>query len=250
MALIEAFQATDTYVQIKFSKTIKISSMTDDKFTLYVNGSTPVLSAFKALDLYNDYDTISRRLILRFATALSSSTTYTVSISGLIDASGATLQTETTTFTTNATVSSLPAVPEQQKIEVEDHSIRSRVFSSTETVYVSNPEFYITETDPVNEELLVPLDYNSGRLKICFSKRPGSNYINDKYFKVQRKQISRSPSRWETVEDVIISLDADDPFVYINFPSTDATPVYGSQDADYFEQGYKYRVKVSKHVGG
>jgi len=250
VALIEAFQATDTYVQVKFSKTIKISSLTDDKFDLYVNSSTPVPSAFAPLDLYNDYDTISRRLILRFASVLSPSTVYTLTVSGLIDAAGNNIASETTTYTTGATVSSSPVVPEQQIIEVEDHSIRSRVFTSTETVYVSNPEFYIIETDPTADELLIPVDYNSGRLKIVFSKRPGSNYINSNYFKVQRKLVSRSPSRWETVSGVIISLDADDPFVYINFPSTDATPVYGVKDADYFEQGYKYRVKVSRLVGG
>lgn len=250
MALIEAFQATDTYVQLKFSKTIKISSLTDNKFSLYIDSSTPVPSAFESLDLYNDYDTISRRLILRFATALTPSSNYTVTVSGLLDAAGNTISTESTTFATSATVSALPTVPEQQVIEIEDHSIRSRAFTSTETVYVSNPEFYVVEADPFPDELLIPVDYNTGRLKIVFSKRPGSNYINSTYFKVQKKQVSRSPSRWETVDSAIISLDADDPFVYINFPSIDATPVYGVIDKNYFENGYKYRVKVSKLVGG
>lgn len=249
MPLIEAFQATDAYIQVKFDKTIKISSMVDESFALYTNGSTPVVSAFESIDIYNDYDTISRRLVLRFAQTLLPSTTYTFAISGLVNASGATIPSETTTFTTSETVNALPVVPSQIPIEIEDHSIRSRVFTSTETVYVSNPEFYIIETDPTVEELLVPEDYNNGRLKIVFSSRPGSNYINSNYFKVQKKLISRSPSRWESVEDTLITLDADEPFVYINFPSQDATPVYGVYGSNYFQAGYKYRVKVSRLVG-
>jgi hypothetical protein len=37
--------------------------------------------------------------------------------------------------------------------------------------------------------------------------------------------------------------------VYIDFPSLDATPSYFTADKDYFEQGYKYRIKISKDIG-
>lgn len=251
MALLEAFEATNTDIEVKFDKTVKVSSITNDKFLLYTGGSTPVLTPFQTISLINDYDTISRRLVLRFASTLLSETEYTFTISGLLDAAGSTLPSETNSFTTTDTSSStIVTVPDAVPVEIEDHSIRSEAFIATEALYVSNPGFYILSTDPEFQELLIPGDYNDGRITITFSSRPGSNYINSTYFKVQKKLVGRAPSRWETCTGVLISLDSDEPNVYIDFPSTDATPVYVTPDKDYFAAGYKYRIKVSKSVGG
>lgn len=249
MPLLEAFSATDTYLQLKFDKTVMVSSITNDKFLLYTNVSTPVVTPFETIDLIDDYDTISRRLVLRFSDDLLPNTEYTLDISGLLDAAGALLPDDSETFTTGDTVTAVPSTPEAEPVVIEDHSIRSEAFIVSETIYAANPEFYIVSTDPEIEELLIPTDYNDGRVTITFSRRPGSNYINSTYFKVQRKLVSRTPSRWETLSDVRISLDADAPNVYIDFPSTDATPVYFTDGSEYFAEGYKYRIKVSKSVG-
>jgi hypothetical protein len=69
-----------------------------------------------------------------------------------------------------------------------------------------------------------------------------------KYFKPQRKKIQKTPSRWENV-DTNISMHSWKPDVYVDFPSTDATPVFYIDDKTYFEKGYKYRVIVSSEVG-
>jgi hypothetical protein len=40
------------------------------------------------------------------------------------------------------------------------------------------------------------------------------------------------------------------PEVYVDFPSLDdATPSYFTEGKNYFEKGYKYRIKISKDIG-
>ena len=85
-------------------------------------------------------------------------------------------------------------------------------------------------------------------MTVEFNARPASNFLNSKYFKAQRKKIQRTPTRWETIE-VEISMHSWKPEVYVDFPSTDATPVYNTAGSDYYESGYKYRIIVSKDVG-
>lgn len=245
--LLEVFEAVDTQIEVKFDKTVKVTSITNDKFTLFTGGSTPVTTPFEDIDLVNDYDTISRRLVLRFKSALTPSTTYTFTISGLLDAAGAGLPSQTETFTTGASVLAIPTVAEPEPVEIEDHSVRSEAFSP-ETVFVSNIDFYIEEVDPDFDSVWVEEDYNNGRVTVKFSDRPSTIYVNSKYFKVQKKTIQRAPSRWETVA-ALITLDSTYPYVYIDFPSDDATPVYGQPEKTYFLANNKYRIRVSREVG-
>jgi len=92
-------------------------------------------------------------------------------------------------------------------------------------------------------------DFNLGRAVIVFNARPASNYLNNTYFKCQRKKIQRTPSRWENISTVV-QLHSWKPEVFIDFPSlSDATPAYYTEDKEYFESGYKYRIVVSKDIG-
>ena len=59
----------------------------------------------------------------------------------------------------------------------------------------------------------------------------------------QRKKIQKSPSRWESVETRVL-MHSWKPEVYVDFPSLDATPSYYSDNKDYFETGYKYRIII------
>ena len=82
-----------------------------------------------------------------------------------------------------------------------------------------------------------------------FNERPASNFLSNKYFLCQRKKIQRSPSRWEQVTSDI-KMHSWKPEVYVDFPSLDeATPSYFVSGKEYFEKGYKYRIRISKDIG-
>jgi len=243
------YAADWTAVSIKFEKTLKVSSITSSCFTLTKNSATPVLSPFKSIDIRRDFDTISRALKLYFAEALESDTDYTLTIQNLKDATSTTIPTTTDDFTTGTVASPYPDLPpDNPPIYVEDKSIRSEVFLTATSITTTNPNFYIKEFDPEDRELMVENDYNSGRIIIKFSQAPSPQFINNDYFKAQRKIIQRQPARWEIV-DIRVSRDHVNPWVYIDFPSTDATPVYLQPDKEYYEDGYKYRIKILKDVG-
>jgi hypothetical protein len=135
-----------------------------------------------------------------------------------------------------------------EEILVEDNSILTEAYSSYQII-AKNPEFYIDSVEPKNGSFYLPNDNNNGRVTITFNARPASNFLSTKYFKAQRKKIQKSPSRWENVETVT-QMHSWKPEIYIDFPSLiDATPSYYTENKDYFEKGYKYRITVSKDVG-
>lgn len=247
MTFIQSAIVTDTQIAIKFSKTILTSTLVDSAFALYVHAATPVSVPFESIDVIEDYNSISRVLTLTFKAVLEASSDYQLRISGLKDASGAVLLDENYDFTTGATVPSSVLPPAPDIVEIVDKSIRSNAFT-TETIFVSNPNFYIIDTDPENFDLFLDSGYNSGRISITFSIAPDDIFISPLYFKAQRKLISKEPGRWEKVT-TIVSIDATDPIVYIDFPSDDATPVYTTPGKSYFTAGYKYRIRISKDVG-
>lgn len=250
MPLIAAFEATDQEIEIKFDTGVRVTTITNDKFSLLLGDATPVSisNPFETININNDYDTIARRLVLKFRSQLTPSSSYTFHAAGLLDPAGIALPPATYTFSTGVTVGeTLPEVTESPPVVIEDHSVRSEAFLVSEVIYASNPDFYIIETDPEQNEFMIDSDRNSGRVTIKFSARPGAQYLTSNYFKAQSKVIQRAPNRWKDI-DVQISLDASRPWVYIDFPSTDATPVFGDPDKDYFSDGAKYRIRVSKDV--
>lgn len=247
--LIEEITVGDTTLKVKFLKTLKTSAITNANFQLFENAATPVSTPFKAIDIASDYNSINRVLILTFTQTLKPLTSYTFKATGLKDAAGTTIANEECTFTTdNDTAPALPiAEPEPTPVEIEDHSIKADAFTSAETIYAPNPDFYIDSSDPLQDEGIITTGYNNGRVTIKFSQYPSNTFLNSTYFKAQRKKIQRDFTRWESVS-VVISTHPTKPWVYIDFPSTDATPLYNTAGKEYFSLGYKYRVKISKDV--
>lgn len=251
--LIDNCTISANSVVIKFGRTIPISSLLDENFELYINSDTPsqVSSPFRDINTLTDYNQISRTLILYWNVILSSSTDYKIKVVNLVDATGTLIPAEEIEFTSQqeaATPSSLSTkVTNIEELLVEDKSIRTDIQTSYQII-AKNPEFYINETYPGNGEFYIGNDENDGRVTISFNERPASNFLTKKYFKAQRKKIQKGPSRWEALTTEI-SMHSWKPDVFVDFPSTDATPVYYTEGKTYFEQGYKYRIIVSSEVG-
>lgn len=252
--LIEEIVVSNTLLKVKFLKSVRASSLTNEHFTLYTGSATPVETPFRTISLETDYNSIGRTLILYFQSSLLPLTDYTFTVTGLLDASGAIIADETATFTTLASTTPTAAdvmPPEPDVLDIEDHSIKSGAFTSSETIFAANPLFFIDSTDPSSVEPIIESDYKDGRITIKFNTYPATNYLlpelGNEFFVAQRKKIQRGLSRWETIATKI-SVDQVYPWVYVDFPSLDATPAYHTAGSDYFESGYKYRVRISKNV--
>ena len=257
LSLIDAVVAIDsTMVVIRFQSTIKISSLINENFILQTNTATPniISNPFQPIQSIVDYNQISRTLRLYWDEDinLSSGTEYLIRLVNFLDAVNETIDEEQILFTwqgdeaTPSTFSSVRA-PEVGEVLVEDKSIRTDAFTSVQ-ILAKNPDFYIAEVVPSNGDFYLENDYNSGRVKIVFNSRPASNFLNNIYFKAQKKKIQRTPSRWENIE-TRVQMHSWKPEVYVDFPSLDATPIYNTEGTEYYESGYKYRIIVSKDVG-
>jgi hypothetical protein len=266
--LVQNFSVNNevSYIYIKFSKTIHASSITNSAFSLTSDDATPVIftDPFETIDVTdsNQYNSIARELFLYIKNStLSASTGYTLNINGLYDAAGTSIALDTCiTFTTpsdyNATYDDdLPATV--AAVQIEDHSVKRNIYNSVQEIAQSNVNFYIESTDPINQDWYIEPDYNNGRVIVKFSTAPSASFLNNKFVTVQRKPIQRQAARWETLA-VNILLDTDEPWMYIDFPSYDhypeaATPstntVYTTNEYGYFEEGYKYRISMSKSIG-
>ncbi len=258
LSLIDAVKALDkNMVVIRFESTIKINSLTNANFILQTNAATPVVlsNPFDEIQTIFDYNQISRTLKLYWHKNLTliSGTSYLLRLVNFLDASNETIDEEQILFEwqgDSATPSSFTSIraPEVGEILVEDKSIRADAYTSLQ-ILAKNPDFYISEVVPSNGDFYLENDYNNGRVKIIFNARPASNYLNNIYFKAQRKKMQRSPSRWENISTKI-QMHSWKPEVYVDFPSLlDATPAYYTEDKEYFESSYKYRIIVSKDVG-
>lgn len=248
-------------VSIKFGRTIKIASVKNQNIIVQTTAATPtVLNApFKTIDTLSDYNQISRTLKLFWKTQLTPATEYVIRFVNFIDAANEPISEEQIVFTTLSagatpnqpgTGVSFNSVnePELQDILIEDKSIKINAFTGHQII-AKNPDFFITETDPESGAFYLESDYSNGRIKVTFNQKPAANFVSNKYFVAQRKKIQRQPSRWETIS-TRIATHSWKPEVYVDFPSlNDATPSYFVEDKEYFEKGYKYRIKVSKDVG-
>lgn len=252
--LIDNATVTVNTVNIKFGRTIKISSIVDANFTVHTDTTTPVqlVSPFKVINTITDYNQISRTLTLYWDVILQPNTDYVLTIANLLDSSGFIIPEEKITFTSQ-TSAATPSILTDNKatvlneVLIEDKSVRADIETGYQ-ILAKNPDFYIESTNPSNGDFYLNNDENNGRVTVIFSSRPASNFLTLKYFKAQRKKIQKTPSRWENVP-VEVSMHSWKPDVYIDFPSDDATPVYYVDGKNYFESGYKYRVIVSAEVG-
>lgn len=248
-----AVVAVNTVV-IKFGRTIKISSLLNQNFIVQTDEATPsvVSNPFKTIDTLVDYNQISRTLTLYWNTILLSDQSYVIRVANLIDSSGFAVAEEQISFITaseSATPSSLDSVGGTivNEVLIEDKSIRADIETGYQII-ARNPEFYIESVNPTNGEYFVDDSETNGRVVIVFNTRPASNFIGSSYFKAQRKKIQKTPSRWESVS-ALVSMHSWKSEVYVDFPSDDATPVFNTDNKNYFESGYKYRVIVSSEVG-
>lgn len=280
--LIENATITQDTVSIKFGRTVKVSSLINNNFTVYTNTATPqqVANPFKAIEVLTDYNQVSRILSLHWKTILAPNLDYIIHCENLLDSSGATIPTESLSFA-SSTQSATPGFISgntpivTNEILVEDKSIRTEIATGFQ-VLAKNPDFYIVSIDPPNGDFYIPPTYNRGRVTVTFNQRPASNFLNNRYFRCQRKKIQKAPSRWESVY-AQVSMHLWKSEVYIDFPTLSATPSfyddvlltengnviflenpgYIEEDLEqldslgepYFQRGYKYRIVISGEVG-
>ena len=253
LPLIEYAIVDNNMVVIRFGKTIKISSLTNANFVVQTTDATPsnLANPFLQINTIADYNQISRTLKLYWDAVRQSGKEYKIRLTNFLDAANESITEEQIVFCQeeSATPSDFNSytVPLVQELLIEDHSIRTDAFTTVQ-ILAKNPRFYITSVDPENGEFYLDNAYNNGRVIISFSSRPASNFLNNSYFKVQRKKIQNQPARWQNLS-ANVSMHSWKPEVYVDFPSLDATPSYYSDNKDYFETGYKYRIIVSKDIG-
>ena len=251
--LIDQAKVNNYSVSIKFGRTIKISSLKNENFIVYKDGATPsVVSApFDIIDTIKDYNQISRVLTLYWRTTLENNESYYIDVVNLIDSAGSVVTSEKVTFiySIGATPNSIEyKSPILEPVLIQDKSIKTDIDISYQ-ILAKNPKFYIDSTNPQNGEFYLENDFENGRVTVVFNERPASNFLNNTYFKTQRKKIQRAPSRWENISTNVL-LHSWKPEIYIDFPSlNDSTPSYFTEGKLYFESGYKYRIIISKDVG-
>lgn len=265
--LLDNIQIEDNYLTLKFKKTVKIASIVSSAFQLEItSGATPhvVPNAFKTVIPSEHYNSVSRQLVLYYNVPLQSNTSYKLTIHNLTDVLNNVYQLEYVEFTTGTILPDDDFIdpdfvpPTAAPIFIEDNSIievGSDAFGNNASdgdVVVSTPganaNFYVVKTFDITDDSFNLLeDENNGRITVQFSEMPLLNFLTSEYFRVQRKMIKKAPSRWEKVS-VQLSLHSSQPYVFIDFPSDDATPVYRTPGAVYFATGYKYRVIISSDV--
>lgn len=240
-------------VVIRFGKTIKISSLKNSNFIVQTNEATPtvVSNPFLTINTISDYNQISRTLKLYWDAQRQSGKEYLIRLVNFLDAANESITEEQICFAQQefATPSEFNSytVPVVQELLIEDKSVRTDAYTTVQ-ILAKNPQFYVKSVDPENGDFYIDNDYNDGRVIIYFNARPATNFLNNSFFKVQRKKIQTHPTRWQNLTTQV-SMHSWKPEVYIDFPSLDATPVYNTSGKDYFETGYKYRIILSKEIG-
>jgi hypothetical protein len=251
--LIEELEVGVTALRIKFLRTVKVSSITDNKFSLTnLDLATPALvaSPFKAIQVGADYNTVSRILSLYYGTALLPNTSYRLTVTGLEDPLGQPISGESVPFESPAVTIPGPNDPVQAPIdlppvEIVDYTIKGDPL--TGDILTTPDGFQILWTDPpLTDPIIVP-GYHDGRITVRFSDYPSPLQVNDAHIKVQRKKMQREYGRWESVP-VHFSLDTLSPSLFVDFPSTDSTPVYHTAGKEYFPLDYKYRLRINRDM--
>ena len=256
--LLEEADVTAYNVRLKFAVSVRTASITNSKFVVTTDEATPVVVSdpFETIDLGSDYNTVSRTLTLQWKDdALEPLTDYVLTISDLENVLGQDIADGIVEFSTGDTVNSstdgLPPAP--TPVSIIDHSVISTVYDSLVAASVST-SFEVDSIDPINGDYYLPADYKNGRITITFTKAPAVSSVNERNFKVQRKPISRSHSRWEDLE---VQVSSSGKKVYVDIPSVDyypeaATPstevVYYTDGYEYYSENYKYRLIISKNV--
>jgi len=256
-SLLQSVDFSNGHLIIKFNYSVDVSTLVNAHFDLTtdLDAATPTIIAdpFQTIDLSRDYNSIARLLNLWFNDGvLVASTEYELDINNLKTVAGGAIAAEGVNFTTGTSVApdDVDIPPSEAPPTVVDLSIRQTgTVDFDELVLAGSDEFYVVSVKPdVEVSYYLPADYNEGRIEIVFNQPPAANYVSPQYFKVQRKLLSTAPSRWETVAALVGS----EPLlniVFVYMPSNDATPVYATPDKVYYEDNYKYRLRISSLVG-
>lgn len=248
--LIDNSIVTINNVKIKFGRTISTNSLLDENFEVYLD-SEKIPSPFRDINVITDYNQVSRVLTLNWNVVLESEKEYSINVTNLKDSANSIIPDEEIRFTSpvsSATPSSLNVVGTTiNEVLIEDKSVRADIETGYQII-AKNPYFYIENVFPEHGDFLVPSDENNGRVTISFNERPAANFLNNKFFKTQRKKIQKAPTRWENVSSKV-SMHSTRPEVHVDFPSNDTTPVFYVVGKTYFEDSYKYRIIVSSEVG-
>lgn len=234
------------HIELTFKVTLKTSSIQNTAFLFTSHDATPVDVNFKPINTVEHYDSISRVLLIYYATEPTPGD-YTLSIEGLKLANESIVPSEYINLLYPYDAPESAPFEPVDMVDIQDNSIRREAFISTQTLRVANPYFHVTDTDPESNATYIEDDYKRGRISITFSDRPSPQFLNSQYIKFQKKDITKI-GRWETVP-INISMDSHFPTIYIYIPSLDATPVYNTEGSDYFEENFKYRIRLSKEIG-
>lgn len=259
MTIYQWYDVRLDYVEIKFLDTIDISTLVNDNFILKnVSVATPTVipSAFKTIDLGRDYYSVSRTLRLYWAADLTTDTHYSITISNLKKISGAVIADDTILFDTDGVSIEIPTSiitepPTHDPVDTENYSIKEVadiIFASSLTESTSGALSITSITPDLDHSWSMDASYNEGRIEIWFNQTIAANYISSTFFRVQRKAITSTMSKWEDLTTIVGS-NSENKLVVIYLPSDDATPVYGEADKNYWLSGYKYRLKIMGTIG-
>lgn len=256
--LIENAFVNPAQVFVRFKTNIKVSTILNVNIILETNSATPIIvssDAFEEIQTNHDYNSISKTLRLTWKPGILQPTTdYKLRFKNFRTVTNVVLADDFVEFETSLEVvpdpEDLPAVP--PPVEIIDYSIVPDIITAAYELddddAGNNIIFKLIDSDPINFDAFLPEDYNNGVVILKFSLSPKIDFLTSNYILVQKKLIQRLQSRWVTVP-VQISLDPDNPWVYLAFPSTDATPVYNTSGVIYFEKNVKYRIRLSADIG-
>lgn len=261
--LIDEYTVTDVYIKIKFGLTVKVQSIVNANFLLDNTDATPssIASPFRNISLVRDYNSISRILYLYFSDGvLQNSTSYRFTARNLTDVLDNTIADGVFTFETQTLNIDITTTPELVYPDpvIVDHAISDSVFSVPINNSNNSTILSYISSYPENNSYYLFEDENNGRIELTFNFPPVEAYLDSPHIKVQKREIKKGPSRWVDVE-AQITLDPNDPIVYVDLPSVDhypdaATPsnttVYNQSGYTYFEPNYKYRILLAKTLTG
>lgn len=235
-------------IGVRFDQNVKVDSLTADKFSLFLDGATPVeiANAFEDITTCDDFNSLRRILTLYPKVDLDAGTDYILVTSGIEYAGRGVGDDDSFPFTTQTAVIAA-GEPEPEPIVIEDHSIKSVLFTDDEfaNLTTATADFYLESSDPETGEYYLETDYEDGRLTLVFSADVDSAFATADFIKVQRKINQIAPSRWEKIEP---QFSTDGSKIYVDFPAVDDADVYNTAGHDYFEVNYTYRVKLSPYM--
>jgi len=269
LAVLKFHEITEQYVVLKFDFPVDTSTLINNNFVLTKIDATPsqtLTSPFDPIVVSRDYHPVSRELFLHWNLTLETDSDYRITLQNIKNAFDVIVPTHHIYFSTTDLNLATPNVSEpnftKDPTNIEDFSIKvvSDLFLDVTDIGgsgVSEPSnaFNIVSIHPdVTEAFYIgPYDFN-GKIEITFSHYIPANFLNNQDFKLQKKSIlTRGISTWQTI-NTLVTQSSNDPIVSIYIPSQGIVPIYAYEatelaDHIFWEEGYKYRLIISKNVG-